>query len=257
MLKKFLLVLCLMALGAVASAGEPAMAPGAGTSVSPEVRQMVRSAIGRLSTNATIDSIEPAAAPGFYQVIASGQMLYVSADGKYLFNGDLLSLKQRKNLSDAAWAHFRQARLARLKPAQSIVFAPAHPKYKVTVFTDVTCGFCRQLHNQVEDFNKAGIAVQYVAWPREGLLTTAGRPTATYNEMVSVWCASDRKAAFTAAMDGHRPKPTSCANPVKQQYELGLELGVNGTPAVFGPDGRLMGGYLTAAQLLQKLRKDG
>src|SRR3546814_3113795 len=50
-----------------------------------------------------------------------------------------------------------------------IVFAPKDPRYTVAVFTDVECGFCRKLHSQIDDYNREGIAVQYLAFPRMGL----------------------------------------------------------------------------------------
>jgi thiol:disulfide interchange protein DsbC len=185
----------------------------------------------------------------------SPSFIVASADGRYLMHGDLIDLGQHQNVSDAAWSRFRKDELAKVPASQRIVFAPANPKYTISVFTDVNCGFCRALHEQVAAFNKEGIAVEYLAWPREGVTTTSGRPTPTYTEMVSVWCASDRKAAFTAAKEGHAPKPATCANPVKDQFNLGLKLGVNGTPMIIGPDGSTLGGYVTPEQLLQALQK--
>jgi len=125
------------------------------------------------------------------------------------------------------------------------------------VFTDVNCGFCRALHEHIAAFNKAGIAVEYLAWPREGVTTTAGNLTPTYKEMVSVWCAKDPKAALTAATKGHAPPAATCTNPVKQQFDLGVKLGVSGTPTIIGPDGSVLGGYVTPEQLLQALQAGG
>jgi thiol:disulfide interchange protein DsbC len=139
--------------------------------------------------------------------------------------------------------------------AQRIVFAPPNPKYTVTVFTDVNCGFCRALHQQIAAFNREGIAVDYLAWPREGVTTTSGRPTPTYTEMVSVWCAADRNAVFTEAKEGHAPKPATCTNPVKSQFDLGVKLGVTGTPTIIAEDGTVIGGYLTPEKMLDAVRK--
>ena len=111
------------------------------------------------------------------------------------------------------------------------------------------------MHEHIADFNKAGFAVEYLAWPREGVNTTAGRPTPTYSEMVSVWCAADRKAAFTEAKQGHAPKALTCTNPVKDEFELGVRLGVTGTPTIITQDGRVLGGYITAQQALDDLKK--
>jgi thiol:disulfide interchange protein DsbC len=255
MLKNLLLALCIGGLSSAAMAAENGAAPATGTTVSPAAAQMVQKAIKGLAANIRVDSIEPAPMPGFYQAIAGGQMIYVSADGKYLLHGDLIDLGKHQNLGDAAWSRFRKDELAKVPASQRIVFSPPHPKYTISVFTDVNCGFCRALHEHVAAFNKEGIAVEYLAWPREGVTTTAGRPTPTYTEMVSVWCASDRKAAFTAAKQGHAPKPATCTNPVKDQFDLGLKLGVTGTPMIIGPDGSTLGGYVTPEQLLQALQK--
>lgn len=255
MLKKCLLAFCVSGFAFGAWAADGAVAPVAGQDVSPAAALMVQQVIKGLAANVRVDSIEPAPMPGFYEVIAAGQMVYVSTDGKYLMHGDLIDLSKHRNVSDAAWSRFRKDALAKVPASQRIVFAPAHPKYTVTVFTDVNCGFCRALHEHVAAFNKAGIAVEYLAWPREGVNTTAGRPTPTYTEMVSVWCASDRKAAFTAAKEGHAPKAATCTNPVEDQFNLGLKLGVSGTPTIIGPDGSTLGGYVTPEQLLQALQK--
>ena len=247
MWKKLALALCLGAVTWSAAAVDHG--------VPPDAEKAIRTAIGSFGPNVKIESIAPAPLPGFYRVIAAGQMVYVTADGKYMFNGDLVDIGQRHSLNDDAWAAFRKAQLAAVPASQRIVFAPPHPKTTLTVFTDVNCGFCRQLHEHIDDFMKAGIAIEYLAWPREGLLTTAGRPTPTYTEMVSVWCAADRKDAFTAAKQGHAPKPTTCDNPVKAQFQLGQRLGVTGTPTIFTPDGRMLGGYVTADQVLDDLRR--
>ena len=251
MFKKILLLGLLGSAAQVFAAAAPALVVG--PTVTPAAVRMVQQAIRKLSAKAEVDSIQPAQLPGFYQVIASGQMVYISADGKYMMHGDVVDLTRRENLSDDAWAKFRKTALAKVPVSQRVVFAPAHPKYTVTVFTDVNCGFCRALHEQVAAFNKAGIAVEYLAWPREGVTTTSGSLTPTYKEMVSVWCAKDPKVALSAAMKGHAPSATTCANPVKSQFDLGLNLGVSGTPSIVGPDGRILGGYVTPEQLLQSL----
>lgn len=260
MFKKWLLALCVggLALNACAAPDGTTGAPAgttAGVTTGPE--SAIRRAVQGLVPNASIDSIRPAPMQGFYQVIASGHLVYVSNDGKYMLNGDLIDLSKKKNITDDGWAEFRKTELAKVPEADRIVFSPPNPRYRVTVFTDVNCAYCRQLHEHMADFNKAGIAVEYIAWPREGVTNEAGRTTPTYNEMVSVWCASDRKAAFTSAKQGKAPKAANCPNPVKDEFELGVKLGVSGTPTIIAADGSMVGGYVTPEQLLQALKTGG
>lgn len=228
---------------------------GAGSAAPPDAAvTRVTAAVRTLAPDLHVDYVGAAPLPGFYQVIADGQLVYISSDGKYMLHGDLVDLAAHRNLSDAAWAAFRKSELAKVPAAQRIVFAPPHPSHTITVFTDVNCGYCRALHQHMAELNKAGIAVEYVAWPREGVTTTAGNDTPTYKEMVSVWCAADRKRAFDAATAGTQPKAATCTNPVKAQFDLGLKLGVSGTPTIVAEDGRVLGGYVAPDKLLKMLQ---
>jgi len=256
MSKKFWLMFCAGVLAmhtgaALASATVSTPPPAAANT--PEA--VVRQTLLKLVPKAKIDQITPAPMPGFYQVIASGHLVYVSTDGKYVMNGQLIDATKGSSLTDEAWAGYRKTELAKVPLSDRIVFAPGNPKYTVTVFTDVTCPYCRVLHEQINALNKEGIAVQYLAWPRSGVTGEDGQLTSTYKEMVSIWCAADRKDAFTEAKKGHDPKSADCKNPVKDQFDLGLKLGVTGTPAVYAEDGTLIGGYLTPAQMLQAVQE--
>ncbi|GAB3782823.1 DsbC family protein [Dyella agri] len=268
MLKKLVLAMCAggfaltacaadNAATATVAASAPASDVMLGNGVDAAALKLVQQALAKLAPGVQVDVVNRAPIAGFYQVIASGQLVYVSTDGKYLMNGDLVDLGSKKSLNQAAWSAFRKAELDRLPASARIEFAPANPKYRVTVFTDVSCPYCKVLHEHIAEYNKAGIAVDYLAWPREGVLDLSGQATPVYKEMVSVWCAADRKAAFTAAKEGHAPKQASCSNPVRYEFELGLKLGVTGTPAIFTSSGRQVGGYLTPEQLLRELQKEG
>jgi thiol:disulfide interchange protein DsbC len=255
MSKKFWLMFCtgVLAIHAGAAMAAATISTPPPSAATPE--NVVRQTILKLVPRAKIEQITPAPMSGFYQVIASGHLVYVSADGKYVMNGDLIDASKGESLTEGAWATYRKAELAKVPVSDRIVYAPPHPKYTVTVFTDVTCPYCKVLHEQMDAFNKEGIAVEYLAWPRSGVTGDDGKPTATYKEMVSIWCAADRGSAFSAAKKGQAPKDVDCKNPVKDQFDLGLKLGVNGTPAIYAEDGALIGGYLSPAEMLKAVQE--
>lgn len=210
-------------------------------------KQVVTDAIHTLVPTAKIDAVEKSAVDGFYEVVTSGQVVYVSADGKYLMQGSMYDLANRRDLTDARMAGLRRSALDKIPASKRLVFAPKDPKYTVAVFTDLDCGYCRKMHSQIEQYNQQGIAVEYLWFPRSGL----GTPS--YDKAVSVWCAADRNKAFTDAKAGHDPKPIKCDNPVAEEYDLGQHIGINGTPTVIASDGSSLGGYLTPEALRAKL----
>lgn len=198
-----------------------------------------------------IYSIEPSVIPGLYEVgIQQGQTLYVTADARYLIPGDLYTASPEGlvNLGEERRNELRLQSIAALDEGDMIIFpAKGETLATLTVFTDIDCPYCRQLHGEIDLLNDYGITIRYLAFPRTGLDTDIHR------KMVSTWCAENRKAMFTAAKRGTEVPLADCDNPVAEQYELGRELGVTGTPSLVFEDGTLLPGYIPAETLANYL----
>ncbi len=235
------------ALGACSAGPTPMAANPAASAPATPAEAVVRKAMNSLAAGVKIDSVRPAPIAGFMEVDADGETLYISNDGKYAVSGNIIEVASKRNLTEAARAVVRKALFKDISASQMIVFAPSHPKYTVTVFTDVDCGYCRKLHSQIADYNKEGIAVDYLFFPRTGI------GSESYNKAVSVWCAADRRQALTDAKNGQPVPKADCKNPVAMEYNLGLHAGVDGTPAIYAADGTQIGGYLSPAQMRAKL----
>jgi thiol:disulfide interchange protein DsbC len=188
-------------------------------------------------------------APGLYEVRVGNHRGYVTADGKFLIRGDLFEIATLSNLTEQGRQTERREALASLDPAESIRFAPAHPKHTISVFTDVDCAYCRKFHSEIAKYNELGIAINYYSFPR------SGPATESWSKAEAVWCAPDRKEALThAKLGAAMPKPAACeTKAVAQQFEVGRTLGVEGTPTLIAEDGSILGGYVPAQQLAQKL----
>ena len=150
-------------------------------------------------------------------------------------------------LTEAAKAGIRKELLTGVDSSRQITFSPEEPEYELMVFTDIDCGYCRKLHAQMEEYNEQGIAISYLAFPRAGI------GSRSYEKAVSVWCAENPQEAMTQAKQGVDPDPMQCDNPIAEQYQLGQQLGVTGTPALLTADGSLIPGYVPPEQLRQRL----
>lgn len=209
--------------------------------------QAIRAAIKALAPTATIDSISPSPIVGFSEVAISGRIVYVSNDGAHLIQGSVLHIPDRENLTLASEGAIRKQLLDKAGPDRRIVFAAADPKYRITVFTDIDCGYCRKMHEQIADYNRLGISVEYLFFPREGIGSEG------FQKAVSVWCAPDRRKALTAAKAGVELPRGNCSNPVTMDYDVGRRAGVDGTPAIFAPNGVQLGGYVEPEEMLARL----
>lgn len=196
-----------------------------------------------------IDGVRPSPVAGVYEVVLGADTAYVSADGRYLFSGDLYEIDTRTNVTELSRTQARREVLAKLDERDMIVFEPAgEAKHTVTVFTDVECGYCRRLHSEIGRITQLGVRVRYLAYPR------AGPGTDDWRKMEAVWCSLDRRRAITQAKLGQEVKAPDCgATPVASQYALGESVGVRGTPAIFAATGEYIGGYLPPERLLAEL----
>lgn len=192
------------------------------------------------------------ALPGLYDVVLeSGERLYSTADGQYMLAGSLLKVTDRGaiDLTEAARAKARQETLAAIPDDQVIVYpARGEERAVLNVFTDISCPYCRKFHEEVPELNQQGVTVRYLAFPRNGLKTQAAQ------SMRKVWCADDKAEALTAAKAGETIEAPACeTDRVAEQYALGVKLGVQGTPALMLPDGRMVPGYVPVERLVTSL----
>lgn len=193
------------------------------------------------------DSVTPSSIPGVYEVVYGAQVLYMSKDARYAIQGDLIDLKNRTNLTEAARSVQRTKLVKKIDESSTIVFAPQQVKHTITVFTDIDCGYCRKLHREIEQYTDLGIKVRYLAFPRSGVNTDS------YYKAVTVWCSDDKKQALTDAKAGVKQERKNCDNPVSEHMKLAEQFGVSGTPTIVMENGEVVPGYVPAARLFKML----
>lgn len=208
----------------------------------------------KLIQGVTIEKAQPSVIEGLYEVFVkeSPYPIFLSKDGKYMLEGNAIDLVKGENMSERYANMKNKDLIAELDEKDMIVYKSPNEKYVVTVFTTTDCPFCRMLHSQMDDYLAEGITVRYISFPFRGLSSEG------YREMVSVWCSDDRNRAMNEAVSyaegkGNAPKAVTCENPVAEQYNLGIKMGVQGTPAIILEDGAMLPGYLSAKDLKQRL----
>lgn len=208
--------------------------------------EKVRVELSKMIPSATDAEIVGTKADGVYRLGLQGSYAYAYVAGDYVLIGDLYNSKTKDNLGEVAQAEFLSGELDSFKE-KMIVFGPKDAKHHITVFTDIDCGYCRKLHQEVPELTKAGVQVRYLAFPR------AGVGSESYKKYVSVWCNDDPQKALTAAKSGEYVEPATCDNPITDTYNLGRQSAVSGTPTIIFADGTRAPGYLPSAQLLARM----
>ena len=188
---------------------------------------------------------------GYFEVNFEGiEPLYVSADGEYLISGDIYKITKEGliNKSDARRNYQRMSLLNSLDEKEFITFTPSFTKHTVYIFTDVDCGYCRQLHSQIDDYLKLGIKIHYLAYPRAGI------DSDSFKKITSAWCSPNPQESLTSLKLGSLIENATCpSSPVEKHYKLGSSLGIQGTPSIITEERKLIPGYLPPQELLNQL----
>lgn len=230
----------------------PEAAVGAAHAAAPQPLSASPETLHAVAVSAGVkpENVQTTPVPGIFEVLRGSDILYMTRDGQYAFTGDLYQVPTRANLTEVHRREMRRKLIEAVPESRMVVFSPPQPKYTVTVFTDVDCGYCRALHRQIAEYNRLGVRVRYVFYPR------TGPDTESWHKAEQVWCSADRKAALTRAKLGEPLDAPVCANtPVAQEYELGKAIGLEGTPGIVAANGAMVGGYLAPDALVEQLKE--
>ena len=192
-------------------------------------------------------SINSTPIAGLYEVVVGPHVVYMSGDGQYMLQGELVDIRKGRNLTEPSRRGAIRKLMSSMSEDDMIIFKPEKVKHVITVFTDIDCGYCRKLHNEMDQYLAEGIEIRYMMFPR------AGVGSDSYRKAVAVWCAEDRNAALTRAKNGGRLDMKTCDNPIDRHMELVRQLGARGTPFIVLDNGGTQPGYVPAKRLAKVL----
>ncbi len=196
-----------------------------------------------------VSSVSETPVEGIYEVVAGTEVVYMTADGDYMFQGNLLDMNARVNLTEQRRSEMRLALLEEIDESRMVVYAPEGEKrHTVTVFTDTSCPYCQKLHKEIPKLTENGVEVRYILYPRSG----PGSPA--YKTAEAAACADDTKAAVDQAMNGQSIDLEACEQSgIPRNRELARKMGLRGTPFIVTDSGLTIPGYRPAEELIKAL----
>lgn len=227
---KKLLPLFLFALLSSAHAGEN------------EIRQSLQS---KFPSIGKIEHVVKTPYAGLYEIVIGDQLLYTDAKGLYLFDGNVIEAKSRRNMSEERRRQLFAIDFDKLPFDLAVKKVKGNGKRKLAYFTDPNCGFCKRLENELAKVSD--VTLYIFLYPLQ--------PGA--DEIVrNVHCANDPVKAWDELMlNGIAPAGAICKTPTEQVMALGKKLRVNGTPSLIFGNGTQSPGYLPAEELEKNLNE--
>ena len=213
--------------------------------------QLSKAEIAELFPGIVVEAVREGPIDGLYEISVGSQVAYVSKDGRFLVQGEIIDMNSNVNLTEHRRGEARLAVMSAIGEDTMIVFSPAEEaRHTITVFTDIDCTYCRRLHQEMDQINALGVSVRYMFYPR------SGPGTASWVKANEVWCSGNRNSALTDAKNGQTIDSAECGQtPVQTHYDLGQSVGLRGTPAIVTESGYMFSGFAGAENLLARVEQ--
>lgn len=183
---------------------------------------------------------------GLYEVVVDGQLLYTDAKGLYLFDGNMIEAKTRRNISEERRQVLFAIDFDKLPLELAVKKVKGDGKRRLAQFTDPNCSFCRKLEKEFTKVSDVTIySFLYPIFPGS-------------DEIVrNVLCAKDPVKAWDDWMlNAIAPVKATCDTPqIEQVKALAQKLRVSGTPKIIFASGQQTPGYLPAEELEKNLNQ--
>ncbi|MGZ8257310.1 MAG: DsbC family protein [Gallionella sp.] len=192
-----------------------------------------------------LDHIVKTPYAGLYEIVINGQIMYTDEQGVYLFDGRVVDLATRTDLTEKQSQKLFAIEFDKLPLNLAIKKVKGNGKRKMAYFTDPNCGFCKRLEKEL---NKVTDVTLYIfLYP-----IFQGSDVMVNN----ILCAKSPVKAWDELMqNGNAAAPATCKTNTDKVLALGKKLRVNGTPNLIFANGVQSPGYLPGEELEKHLNE--
>lgn len=182
---------------------------------------------------------------GLFEVQIGNSLVYTDEQVNYVLDGRMIDAKTREDLTEARLEELARIDFSALPVELAIEQVRGDGTRKIALFEDPNCGYCKQLRRNMEGIDDLTVYTYMLP-----ILS----PDST-EKVKNVWCSDDPSAAWDAWMlEGTVPESNDCEAPIDDLVQLGRDLQVQGTPAIFFEDGARVPGAISKAELEKRLR---
>ena len=202
----------------------------------------------RIPQFATIDEVSRTPMTGIFEVRINGsELYYTDAQGDYLMQGNLIDVRERKNLTEARVEKLTEIAFDKLPLQDAFKIVRGNGKRKLAIFEDPNCGYCKQFERDLK--NVDNVTVYLFLYPVLGADSAA--------KSRNIWCAKDRAKSWNDWM-GAEVKPEAAAascdvTALQRNVEFGRKHNITGTPTLIFSNGARVPGAVPAAQVEKQL----
>jgi thiol:disulfide interchange protein DsbC len=202
----------------------------------------------RLPQLKAIDQISKTPITGIYELRVNGtEIYYTDAQGNYLFQGNLIDIKQRRNLTEERVDKLTAIKFDALPLKDAFTIVRGNGQRKIAVFEDPNCGYCKRFERDLQKVDN--VTIYMFLYPILGADST--------EKSKAIWCAKDKAQAWLDWMvrdQAAAPAAAMCdTTALARNVELGRTYKITGTPTLLFINGTRVPGAIDSTQVEKHL----
>ncbi len=192
-------------------------------------------------------SVEQAAIPGFWEigmkVKNQNVPLYLDYSKSYLVSGNIIRLKDKKNLTEESYRKLNPVDLSRIPTDDALLLGNPEAAKKIIVFTDPHCPYCVKLHEVMKEAveKRSDLLFQIKLMPIKPSSKKVAETIACNGSMEQLEAAFAKKEI---------PEASCESKVIEQNLAVAKSLGIRSTPTLILPNGQIAPGYKPLEALL-------
>ncbi|MCG6551761.1 MAG: DsbC family protein [Candidatus Magnetominusculus sp. LBB02] len=222
-------------------------------------KQEAATILSELNSNLAVESVDVSASKGLWEIVVRPKnepkgergILYMDFSKGNVLIGKLVKLKTKEDLTTKRNMELNKVDYSSISTKDALYLGEKTAKYKLIVFTDPDCPFCKKFHEEIKKVvsQRKDIAFNIILFPIAKL-----HPDAT-KKSKSIMCTKSLQSLDDAFDKKPLPEPSCPSKAVEDNIKIAEGLGLTGTPAVVFPDGVLIRGAMPAEELIRLIDK--
>lgn len=209
-----------------------------------------------LNANIKVAEVQMSEVPGLWNIIVERPdglkvPLFLDFSLSYIIQGEALEIASRENITKEQMVTLNRVDTSSIPLDDAVVIGDPKAKYRVVVFDDPECPYCKKVHDSMLETVKEN--PDYAFFIK--MLPLEIHPTA-YDKAKAIICEKSVELLEKSLNGEEIPAPTCETDQIEKNRALAKKLNVRSTPTLIFPDGRAYPGFKTPEKIVALMEAD-
>lgn len=177
--------------------------------------------------------------------------IYIDFSKQYILTGSILRLNNKTDVTRDRFIRLNKIDITQVPLDKAIIIGNPNAPKKIIVFDDPECSYCMKIHSEMKAVVEKNPDIAFFI----KMFPLQSHPKA-YEKAKTIICKNSAQLLEDSLAGKEIPPPDCDTDEIDKNIALALKIGVQSTPTLIYPDGRVIPGYKQAEMIIQLMEED-